>query len=158
VSRPTVYLHFGDVGTLAGAAVEMRLSAALAGLVPPPQERSVAGTFVVRAVLERILDDRVFYRGVLNGPVALAVHGRITAYVAERLLTVSPFAAQLRAADADWVMFVAAGTTQLLTQHLLEAETNESVEVIASRMADTLGIAAAALSAASGRVARGSAA
>jgi hypothetical protein len=71
---------------------------------------------------------------------------------------VSPFAAQLRAADADWVMFVAAGTTQLLTQHLLEAETNESVEVIASRMADTLGIAAAALSAASGHVARGSAA
>jgi AcrR family transcriptional regulator len=158
VSRPTFYLHFGDVGTLAGAAVEQRLSTALASVVPRPQERSAAASSVVRAVLERILDDKVFYRGVLNGPVALAVHGRITAYVAERLLTVSPFAVKLRAADADWVMFVAAGTTQLLTQHLLEADTSESVEATASRVADTLAIAAAALSAASAGVPEGSAA
>jgi AcrR family transcriptional regulator len=145
-SRPTFYQHFGDLTSLIAAAVERRLDATFSSVVPHPAEQGVDGTYdVIRALLGLIMEDKPLYRGVLEGPAARAAQDRIVSYVVDRLLTVSPFAAQLQAVDGDRVLFLAAGTTQLLLRHLLEDSPATSVEETAGRVADTLVISATAL-------------
>jgi AcrR family transcriptional regulator len=149
VSRPTFYQHFGDLNTLVAEAVAQRLNTVFTAVVPHPGEQAGASTVdVIRALLELIMKDREFYRGVLEGPAALAVQRQITSYFAERLVTVSPFAAQLRELASQRVVFLAAGTTQLVVHHLFDANPAASIEETAARVADTLTISAAALSSA----------
>jgi AcrR family transcriptional regulator len=145
-SRPTFYQHFGDLTSLVTAAVERRLEATFSTVVPRSGEQDVDGTYdVIRALLGLIVKDRALYRGILEGPAAVAVQAHIASYVADRLLTRSPFAAQLRAVDSNRVLFLAAGTTQLLIHHLLDDSSAISLEETAGRVADTLVISAAAL-------------
>jgi AcrR family transcriptional regulator len=145
-SRPTFYQHFGDLTSLVAAAVERRLDATFSTVVPRAGERDVDATYdVIRALLGLIVKDKAFYRGILEGPAAIAAQRHIVSYVTDRLLTVSPFAAELQAVDSDRVLFLAAGTTQLLVHHLLDDSSATSVEETAGRVADTLVISAAAL-------------
>jgi AcrR family transcriptional regulator len=154
-SRPTFYQHFGDMTSLVAAAVERRLDATFSSVVPRPGEQGADRTHdVIRALLDLIMDDKTLYRGVLEGPAASAAQGRIVSYVVDRLLTVSPFADQLQAVDGDRVLFLAAGTTQLLLRHLLDDSPATSVEETAGRVADTLVISAAALAGAPTRSGR----
>jgi AcrR family transcriptional regulator len=147
VSRPTFYQHFGDLSTLVAEAVAQRLNMVFTAVVPHPGEQTGASTVdVIRALLELVMKDRDFYRGVLEGPAAFAVQRHMVAYFAERLMTVSPFAVQLREAASQRVEFLAAGTTHLVVHHLFDTNPAASIEVTAARVADTLTISAAALS------------
>jgi AcrR family transcriptional regulator len=147
VSRPTFYQHYGDLSTLIGEASTRRLDAAFATVVPHPAEQTMAqAPDVIRGLVRLLVKDKQFYHNALNGPAGTAVRNHITAYVAGRLLTVSPFAGQLQAADGDQILFLAAGTTHLLTHHLFEDDSIESTDAIANRVANALTIAAAAFS------------
>jgi AcrR family transcriptional regulator len=145
VSRPTFYQHFGDLSTLVAEAVAQRLNTVFTAVVPPPGEYAETKT-VMRALLELIMKDRDFYRGVLEGPAALAVQRHLASYFAERLVTFSPFAGQLREVPSERVIFLAAGTTQLVVHHLFDTNPAASIDVTAARVADTLTISVAALS------------
>jgi AcrR family transcriptional regulator len=153
VSRPTFYQHFGDLSRLVAEAVTQRLDTAFTVVVPRPEEQTNASTVdVVRALLGLIMEDKIFYRGVLGGPAALAVQRHIASYLAERLVTVSPFAAQLQEVDNERVIFLSAGTTQLLVDHLFDDSSTASIKVTATRASSILTSAATALSAAPSRV------
>jgi AcrR family transcriptional regulator len=147
VSRPTFYQHFGDLSTLIAEAVTQRLDTVFTAVVPHPGARANVNTAdVVRALLGLIMEDKNFYKGILDGPAALAVQRHIASYLAERLVTVSPFAAQLREADSERVIFLSTGTTQLLVDHLFDDDATASTEATAARVASILTVAAAALS------------
>jgi AcrR family transcriptional regulator len=146
VSRPTFYQHFGDLSTLVAEAVTQRLDTVFTAVVPRPEEQTGASTVdVVRAILDLIMEDKNFYHGVLEGPAARAVQRHIASYFAERLVTVSPFAAQLREVDSERVTFLSAGTTQLLVDHLFDESAAASVEATAARASSILTISATAL-------------
>lgn len=142
VSRPTFYLHFGDVPSLIEAAALARLERLFAEVAPAPESRDWRETAprVIRDLLIGLAAHAPFYRRVLTGPANGSFHERVVAYMTARLLQYSP----LRdAPDADpharrLAMFLAAGATWLVTRWLLEPAPAETLRATVDELADLL--------------------
>lgn len=144
VSRPTFYQHFGDVDSLVEAAAVDRMHALFAAVVPVASgdewERAVPR--VVEGLLDGLLVHDHFYRRVLSGGTARSVQESVVAFLAQRLLTFSPLAAEDPGGDharvERFATFLAAGTTWLVVGWLLEGDSRRPVADAATDIAELL--------------------
>ncbi|NQX16544.1 TetR/AcrR family transcriptional regulator [Rathayibacter sp. VKM Ac-2857] len=143
VSRPTFYQHFGDVPSLVEAAALERMHALFAEVVPPsPQDVwETAVPRVVRGLLSGLLEHADFYRRALSGGTARSVQESVVAFLAQRLLTFSPLAAQEagdRARVERFAVFLAAGTVWLVVGWLLDGDDRRSAAAASAEIAELL--------------------
>lgn len=144
VSRPTFYQHFGDVASLVEAAAVDRMHALFDAAPPvaPDDEWERAVPRVVESLLDGLLVHDHFYRRVLSGGTARSVQESVVAFLAQRLLTFSPLAAQDPGGDharvERFAVFLAAGTTWLVVGWLLDGDDRRPVGRASADIAELL--------------------
>jgi len=121
VSRPTFYLHFGDVGALVQAAALERLEA-LFNASREAEQNDAPGTMLeagIHRLLYGLAEHAPFYRRVLDGASAVSTLTSVIDFVAARLVAFAQRSGSEGAAvPASRVRFFAAGATWLVVEHL----------------------------------------
>jgi AcrR family transcriptional regulator len=98
VTRPTFYASFADIASAHGAAAQMLLDSAFAGIDLSTVDglaEAEAMDVGFQLVLERLEERELFFLHVLSGPAANRVQSHIVDYVALRLRTASPVSESL---------------------------------------------------------------
>lgn len=97
-SRPTFYQHFGDIPTLMHEAAMHRLEHVFESL-PEPKPGAMWKDFATtnfETLFLHLTEHRDFYLAIVHGPSGVKALDRLVAFLAGRLITVSPMKERIR--------------------------------------------------------------
>lgn len=127
VSRPTFYQHFGDLATAYAAAAVERMNGQFELVRVPRNPEDADEAFLLQTLTQLLthqLGHREFYTTVIQTG-ADALSESVVAFLADRLMTASPFAARLHPDDEatrDQVTALAAGVVWLIHRWIEEPD------------------------------------